>query len=163
MGPSVGDTVAVTKGSDISALLRQGKELEAGRLLHENMPPTRRPAWAARVLRAVLSVGMEMPPQVGTILDVAGDEARWIDGHGVFDAMRDHFLSTFGQTEQEDRPDYWMYRLAEIVAKVTYNASGGDAPFDYHAGYRVPVFALKAARLLGPGVVERVERAICEW
>lgn len=163
MSCSLRDTVVVTQDSDIPVLLRQGDELEAGRRLYENMPRMRRPAWAARVLRAVLSVGPETPSQVQAILDVADDEARWIDGHRVFDAMRDHFLSTFGQTVQEDRPDYWMYCLAEIVAKVSYNASGADAPFDHHAGHRVPVFALKAARLVGAEAVERAEKAICAW
>ena len=36
-------------------------------------------------------------------------------------------------------------RTAELVAKVTYNASGQSAPFDKDSGHYIPSFALKVA------------------
>jgi hypothetical protein len=41
-----------------------------------------------------------------------------------------------------------LLRVAELVAKVTYNASGHSAPFDFHCGWGLPHAVREFARAL---------------
>ena len=107
-----------------------GHALDAGRLIYERIPPRQRPAWAAQALEAVRGLIPKMP-EIDGVLEIARDPARWRAAHDAFTAVR---ALTLGA---KDPLVEAVLRLAENVAKVTYNASGGPAPFDRDAGWWV--------------------------
>jgi hypothetical protein len=51
--------------------------------------------------------------------------------------------------------------LAELVAKITYNASGELGRFDYDSGWHIPILAIETATYFNdPKLMEDVEIAI---
>ena len=107
-----------------------GRALDAGRLLYERVPKQQRPGWAARVLDLVRDLAPKTP-EVEQILEIARDPARWPEAHPAFQTVRRLTLETKDPLVES------VLSLAEKVAKVTYNASGGSAPFEHDAGWRV--------------------------
>jgi len=107
-----------------------GRALDAGRLIYERIPPRQRPGWAARALEAVRGL-IPKTPEIDSVLEIARDPARWRAAHAAFTAVRALTL------EAKDPLVEAVLHLAENVAKVTYNASGGPAPFDHDAGWWV--------------------------
>ena len=107
-----------------------GRALDAGRLLYERVPKQQRPGWAARVLELVRDLAPKTP-EVERILEIARDPVRWPEAHPAFHAVRRLTLDTKDPLVES------VLSLAEKVAKVTYNASGGSAPFEHDAGWRV--------------------------
>jgi hypothetical protein len=107
-----------------------GRALDAGRLIYERIPARQRAAWAARVLEAVRELAPETP-EIDRVLQIARDPAKWGEAHEAFNAVRALAL------EAKDPLVEAVLHLTESVAKVAYNASGGPAPFDRDAGWRV--------------------------
>ncbi len=103
-----------------------GRDLQAGRILYEGLPVARRPRWASGLLR-VACTRVAPPAEVTHVLALVDDASRWAEARDAFLAIRD--LSV-------DAPSS-LRQLAEVVAKVVYNASGASAPFDHHAGWRL--------------------------
>lgn len=60
------------------------------------------------------------------------------EAHEQFSKIRVFALET-----KNYKPENYL-RLQELVAKVTYNASGQSAPFDSDSGHYIASFALKA-------------------
>jgi hypothetical protein len=78
---------------------------------------------------------------------VALDDQRWIQGHDLFDRIRDKTL------EAEHRRDTGLetqYLFEEIVAKTIYNLSDTNAPFDEDSPFFVIPNAIALAKVLGP-------------
>lgn len=117
----------------------EGRLLEAGRLLYERIPIELRPVWAAEVL-AIACNHLPIIPEVETVLEMASDPSRWPEAYETFSAVRDLTLQAEGQAV--GRPYLEVLWLVELVAKVTYNASGGPAPFDPDSGWWVAVALL---------------------
>lgn len=151
----------------------QGREpLEAGRLLFEDLPNGARPAWAAQVLRLVLersglcreATHRASPTQwlrivapqreqfphakVEHVLMLAASPKDWHRAHDAFSAVRSHVLK-LDQLERSNRLSseqdlhLSVLSLAELVAKVTYNASDPLGPFDEDSGWCI-VASLRA-------------------
>jgi hypothetical protein len=139
-----------------------GQAVKAGRLVFENLPNDLRPKWASRILRLVLERrGIrfnERPNWTSGILDfvfgrnrvqpsvfdeilyTAEHPAMCGNGHRVFDALRgatlelDRFRRTIGLTEEQTLRSS-ILSLAELVAKVTYNATNPRDEFDEDSGW----------------------------
>jgi hypothetical protein len=128
--------------AEARALWDSHKPYEAGRLIYEALPNDRRPFWAADILDLCLGAlpsTDELEDAIDEMEDLCALARRaltWRDAHDAFSRVRDHTLA-------EDRthaggPVYVaLLEVAENVAKVTYNASGQPAPFDYNCGYRL--------------------------
>ena len=70
------------------------------------------------------------------MISIARTRHAWPQSRTAFDALRELTLTDAGVSGTPN-----LYKsvlvLAENVAKVTYNATGGSAPYDHHAGWRV--------------------------
>jgi len=121
---------------------RDGKPLEAGRLIFESLPSADRPKWAARILKLVLEKsGVERSHFLQTLHD-AEHPRLWADGHRASDTLgRSAWqLVEFGKTHEftdEQKLFGQLLFLAKLVARVTYNAADPPDPFDEDNGWNV--------------------------
>lgn len=128
--------------------------LDAGRVLIECMPVESRPLWAARILRLVLEKSHTDPRSpFQLVLHSAEHPHRWACAHRAFGLVRrsqlqlDEDVRRDGITDQtmdsyivtQKGMPAWLLRLAELVAKITYNAADPFDPFDYDAGWSIAV------------------------
>jgi hypothetical protein len=117
-----------------------GQPVEAGRLIHDNLPAEARPAWAARILRLVLDRSGADRSHFIRILETADHPRWWANGHRCFDLLRDETLK-IDKVQRKRRltkdQDVFAHllSLAELVAKVTYNAVDPPDPFDEDSGW----------------------------
>lgn len=118
----------------------KGKSLEAGKLIYENLPSQARPKWAARILKFVLERSGIRSPLFSQVLTVADHEDMWKSGHQVFSTLRhttlrlDELRRGSGLTK-DDEIFASVVSLAELVAKVTYNATNPPDEFDEDSGW----------------------------
>lgn len=124
---------------DSTALLaqyRRGESASVGRQIFEALPVAARVPWAGRVLRACAGAIHEpVPPEVDEVLALTASPSRWRDGHTAFGGVR---LRTLDAARGTLSPQLAaLLHVAELVAKVTYNASGEPAPFDADSGWRL--------------------------
>jgi hypothetical protein len=106
----------------------------AGKIVFEKIGNSRRPRWAARILKFV-SNGYQ-DPLVNYVLEIAVDSERWHEGREVFRKIRE-------QTLKKGVP---LLSLAEKTAKIIYNATEPPAPFDWHTGWSLCEDAFKIAQ-----------------
>lgn len=114
--------------------------LNLGRRLFERVPDDQRPAWAASVLRSVLPVVFTCPPTVANVLTVADAPAKWGTAHAAFTAVRLVVLRLDEKRRRqalslEDDVFGHVLGIAELVAKVTYNATHPRDEFDEDSGW----------------------------
>jgi hypothetical protein len=126
----------------------KGESLEAGKLIYDRIPTKARPKWAASILRLVLDRSGIQSSLFSEVLAMADNENMWESGHRVFDKLRDRTLQLnelrrgSGLTEDEELLLSVM-SLAELVAKVIYNATNTPDEFDEDSGWWIAV-CLKA-------------------
>ena len=103
-----------------------------GRAVFEGVPVAQRPLWAAGVLR-VFADPNTTPQPVIELIDLAerGPDT-WPRSRELFGQIRE--LAVL-EREAGTPGELAFLELAETVAKITYNASGATAPFDWHAGW----------------------------
>lgn len=124
---------------------RVGRPLEAGRLIFENLPPDVRPQWAARILRLVLTRSGIESSLFAQVLHTADHQAMWGNGHRVFSTLRasvlelDELEGRCGLTKEQELLRS-ILSLAELVAKVTYNAVNPPDEFDEDSGWWIAAF-----------------------
>ena len=120
-----------------------GKPLEAGKLVYEGLPPKDRPRWAGRILKTVLNrSGIALTP-FNQVLSTSEQEELWKYGNEVFDALRTATLRldelrSVGLSEDEKLLAS-ILALAELVAKVIYNATNPLDEFDEDSGWWIAV------------------------
>ena len=117
-----------------------GQPVEAGRLIHDNLPADARPAWAARILRLVLDRSGTDRSHFERILHTADHPRQWANGHRCFDLLRDETLKCDdlrrnGRLTKDQEMVAYLLSLAELVAKVTYNAVDPPDEFDEDSGW----------------------------
>ena len=112
--------------------------IQIGQQVFENLPNDIRPGWAGLVLSRFDSYITNIPVSVIDLYPIIDNKERWKEAHGQFTKIRRFLLDN-----KKYRPEAYLL-LAELVAKVTYNASGGPAPFDSDSGHSIPSLALKA-------------------
>lgn len=110
------------------------QHLEAGQLLFERIPQNDVPSWAARVLQAAIEHSRIQHRLFNVVLECAADPAKWDNGHQVFSKVRKEILKPKPSTEVQ-RKTYLLLFVAELVAKLTYNASSPLGPFDDDTGF----------------------------
>jgi hypothetical protein len=109
--------------------------LALGRALFEQIPLLDRPAWAGGVL-VVATTAVVPIREVEDLLRITESRLRWREAHAQFTRLRT--LTLAAEQARDAHPMYKaLLRLAETVAKVTYNSAGAPAPFDVHAGWRL--------------------------
>lgn len=115
------------------------KNIKIGEQLFESLLNEVRPGWAGQVLSQFDPYLEHIPPPVKALFAIIDDRKRWKEAHGQFSAIRDWSLRNTTYKHEA------YIRLAELVAKVTYNASGEPAAFDHDSGHHIASMALTAA------------------
>lgn len=122
-------------------LWREGRAVDAGRLLFERIPDDSAPRWAAEILDFCRH-RIGSLPAVDDVAAVARDPSRWPRAHAAFAAVRQLLLAA-ERDPAADPARISLLHLAENTAKVAYNASrptppysaAHPAPFDEDAGW----------------------------
>lgn len=129
--------------------------IEIGKEIFENLPNDIRPGWAGLVLSRFDNYIKDMPTSILELYPIIDNKESWKDASGQFTKIR-----VFGLENKSYQPDNYL-RLAELVAKVTYNASGKPAPFDSDSGHHIASLALKATEYFDDNrLEEEVKSAI---
>jgi hypothetical protein len=111
--------------------------IKIGEQVFENLPNDIRPGWAGLILSRFDNYIKDIPLTVKELYLIIDNKDRWKEAHNQFTKIR-----VFGLDNKSYQPNTYL-RLAELVAKVTYNASGQPAPFDSDSGHHIPSLALK--------------------
>jgi hypothetical protein len=119
---------------------RDGQALDAGRLIFEALPSDIRPRWASTILKIVLERSGIRSSVLQQVLDTAADRKFWGNGHRVFSMVRHETLKVdeldrTGHLTKDDELLGDVLSLAELVAKVTYNATNPPDEFDEDSGW----------------------------
>jgi hypothetical protein len=122
----------------------KSESLEAGKLIYQNLPSNARPRWAARILKLVLDRSGIQSSLFSQVLTAADHEEMWKSGHKVFDTLRhttlrlDELSRSRGLAKDEELLAL-VVSLAELVAKVIYNAANPPDEFDEDSGWWIAV------------------------
>lgn len=124
-----------------------GRPLEAGRTVYERLPSADRPRWAGELLAVTYLRARRLNlvarlPNVERVLAIATEEARWPEARQAHGELQGVLVDESRQSPR-DLLRLALLAFAEVVAKVTYNASGQPDPFERSAGPRVAT-ALRA-------------------
>ncbi len=111
-----------------------GDSLAAGELLWGRLPPAHRASWAAAILELAMSRLDEESPALSDCLAIARNAERWPAGHDAFSRLRHVVLSLPADQGPANRRAAWVFAIAELVAKVAYNASDPIDAFDDDSG-----------------------------
>jgi len=138
-----------TEQYDIKTNIKIGQEI------FDNIPNEIKPGWAGLVLSRFDQYLKAIPTSILELYPIIDDEDRWKEAYEQFTKIR-----RFGLENKNYEPENYL-RLAELVAKVTYNASGQSAPFDSDSGYYIASLALKATEYFDDNrLEEEVKSAI---
>lgn len=121
---------------------------DGGRRIFLAVPVNARPGWAATLLELLAPYEPAIPSEVQELLHLIEDDKRWPEAHRQFNRIREVSLR---------QPQNTFLDLAELVAKVTYNASNSPAPFDADAGWYIPALA---AQLVNRTADESLRREV---
>lgn len=126
--------------------------LEVGKALFQPLPPSEVVERAGAVLR-LCRARWSPVPAVESVAAVAAEPARWKEGHGVFGSVRTLTL------REDETPTNRVYAallyVAEIVAKIIYNATDPPDPFDEDSAGWLASVARSMADVVGDPDFER--------
>jgi hypothetical protein len=129
--------------------------IKIGQEIFENLPNDIRPGWAGLVLSRFDHRIKNIPASILELYSIIENRDSWKDAHGQFSKIRRFLLEN-----KNYQPETYLL-LAEMVAKVTYNASGQPAPFDNDNGHYIASLALKATEYFNDNrLEEEVKSAI---
>jgi hypothetical protein len=114
-----------------------GKTLDAGKLLFEQLDMEIRPRWAANILKLVLErTGIKSNP-IDRIISIANCPNDWGKAHDAFSALRKAALDLEQLKARSPQQTLLLSHLllAELVAKVTYNSTNPPDGFDEDSGW----------------------------
>jgi hypothetical protein len=114
-----------------------GQALEAGKLIFESLPSEIRTQWADNILRAVVERTGIKSDVIERVSSIAACPDDWGKAHDAFSAVRDKVLKLEGPAALNPQQDLLLRHLllAELVAKVTYNATNPPDEFDEDSGW----------------------------
>ena len=119
-------------------LWNAGNGYDAGLLLWQRVDVASSPQWAGHVLEVVMKNTGLGHPLLEEVLRCAANPSEWHDGHKVFDRVRRVVLQLDQRLREQKSLDIeklnHVLGLAELVAKVTYNASNPPDEFDEDSG-----------------------------
>ncbi len=124
-------------------------DLKIGEQIFENIPNEVRPGWSGFILSHFDSHINQIPLSILELHQIIDNKERWKEAHQQFGEIR-----VFGLENKNYTPENYL-RLAEIVAKVTYNASGEPAPFDKDSGHYIASLALAITAYFGDHRLEQ--------
>jgi hypothetical protein len=109
-----------------------GQPLDAGRLIFESIPVSRRHSWAYEILK-LASTRFPVDARIDAILEFAshpenwgkGRNGRYRDAHRLVDKVNNRFESSL------------IFQLATQVGKIVYTSQQYPAPFDHSAGWEI--------------------------
>jgi hypothetical protein len=128
--------------------------------MYESQPDG--PTWASGVLTAAQAVDPGLP-EVDAIIAVARDPAQRHLGHDVFDNARRRYLVEEGSPEPSIART-GLLRLAEVVAKATFNETNTTAPFDFDSSWYIATCAVDLALFVGdPDYASSIRLALGDW
>ncbi|WPD24450.1 MAG: hypothetical protein SD837_07765 [Candidatus Electrothrix scaldis] len=113
---------------DVKLKWKGENPVEVGRIIFEQIPPLKRPAWVASILTLATS-WIRHIPEIDYILAIAREPKEWNKGHVAFDQVRELTLIN------QDALIECLLLLAENTAKVIYNETYPRNPFDKDSGY----------------------------
>lgn len=129
--------------------------LERGKQIFERIKNQDRPNWGLQILSAFDEYVSIIPQSIVGLKSIIKDRSRWKEAHKQFSEIR-----IFSLDNKSYEPEGYLF-LAELVAKITYNASGELAPFDHDSGWHIPTLAVETAQYFNDvALIERVEIAI---
>ena len=123
----------------ITELYELRTNIKIGQEIFEKLPNDIRPGWAGFVLSRFDAFIKNNPSSVTNLSSIIDNKERWKEAHQQFTQIR-----MFALSNKDYEPDNYL-RLAELVAKVTYNASGLPAPFDSDSGHYIASLSLQTA------------------
>jgi hypothetical protein len=131
----------MTDTDQASELWKQGRPLDAGRVVFEGLPKQARPAWAADILRTVIGRVGTISAPIENVLKTANTRDAWPSAHAAFVEIRHVVLKL--EEQASHLPDQKLLLavmlLAELVAKVVYNATDPQDEFDEDTGWWILV------------------------
>lgn len=110
----------------------------ASKNLFYSVPRAGRPKWAVSILRTVVGKLQLNVVAVNSLLDIGDNRAEWNMAKAIFKAIRYETLSIdasrnfAGKFKAE--VEHHVLLLAEEIAKLLYNATDPDDPFDDDVG-----------------------------
>jgi hypothetical protein len=122
--------------------------IEIGRSIFEKIPNDLQPGWAGLVLSRFNSYNNNIPKEVMNLFSIIDNSERWCEAHEQFTRIRKFLLNN-----ADYKPESYLL-LAEAVAKITYNSSGGNAPFDSDSGWYIASLASTAAQYFDEDFLE---------
>lgn len=122
--------------------------IKIGQQIFEDLPNDIRPGWAGLVLSRFDHYVKDIPTSILELYPIIDSKDRWKEAHGQFSKIR-----VFGLGNINYKPENYL-RLSELVAKVTYNASGQLAPFDSNSGHYIASLALKVTEHFDDNTLE---------
>lgn len=129
--------------------------IKIGQQIFENLPNDIKPGWAGLILSRFDNYIKDIPTPIKELYLIIDNKDRWNEAHEQFTKIR-----VFGLENKNYQPKMYL-RLAELVSKVTYNASGESAPFDSDSGHYISSFALKTVEYFDDNrLEEEVKSAI---
>ena len=119
-----------------------GQAVEAGRIVFERLTTDAQPKWAAGIFKLILDRSGVQSPLFDEVLSMANDKKSWKHGHQLFSKIRDVTLQYDAiqrtrELNEEELMVSYLLSLAELVAKVIYNATSPVAKFDESSGWRI--------------------------
>lgn len=102
-----------------------------------------KPGWAGLILSLFDNYINDLPTVIRNLYPIIDNKDRWAEAHEQFTKIRQ-----FGLSNKDFQPEAYLL-LAEKVAKVTYNASGGTAPFDSNSCWFIPSLAFQLTEHFG--------------
>jgi hypothetical protein len=107
-----------------------------GQKIFESIPNNSIPAWSGAILSCFDNYLKQIPEPVLDLFTIINDKSKWSEAHEQFTNIRRFLLAN-----KSFQPESYLL-LSELVAKVTYNASGQPAPFDSDSGFYIPSLAI---------------------
>jgi hypothetical protein len=114
--------------------------LQISKNIFEDIPNELKPIWAGLILSQFDLYLENIPTEVKLLFKIIEEPSAWKKAHHQFTQIRILHNST-----TEFKHDLYLH-LAELVAKITYNASGESGPFDFDSGWYIPKFAFQIAK-----------------
>ena len=111
-----------------------------GKKIFENLHKDIIPDWAGLVLSRFDDYINDFPTCIVELYPIINNKDRWKEASNQFNKIR-----LFGLENENYKYENYL-KLAELVAKVTYNASNQSAPFEKDSGYYIPNLAIKVSK-----------------
>jgi hypothetical protein len=113
--------------------------IDIGKQIFESVPSEIVPEWGGLILSRFDNYIADIPQEIKELYTIIENKQRWKESHDQFTKIREFQLNN-----DNYNPESYL-RLAEAIAKVTYNLSGSNALFDADSGWCIPGLALRTA------------------